>query len=36
VLALLVGMESGRARARRGFFEVGLGGGLRAGAGVRF
>lgn len=36
VLALLVGVEGGRAGARRGFFEVGLGGGLRAGAGVRF
>lgn len=36
VLALLVGVEGGRARGRRGFFELGLGGGLRAGAGVRF
>ncbi|MGQ0713875.1 MAG: hypothetical protein ACT4PJ_09085 [Gemmatimonadaceae bacterium] len=36
VLALLVGVEGGRAGARRGFFELGLGGGLRAGAGVRF
>lgn len=36
VLALLVGVEGGRARASRGFFEVGVGGGLRAGMGVRF
>jgi hypothetical protein len=36
VLALLVGMEGGRARETRTFVELGLGGGLRAGAGVRF
>lgn len=36
VLALLVGMEGGRARETRSFVELGVGGGLRLGAGVRF
>lgn len=36
VLALLVGMEGGRARETRSFVELGVGGGLRVGAGVRF
>ena len=36
VLALLVGMEAGRARETRSFVELGVGGGLRLGAGVRF
>jgi hypothetical protein len=36
VLALLVGMEGGRARETRRFVELGVGGGLRVGAGVRF
>lgn len=36
VLALLVGMEGGRARETRNFVELGVGGGLRVGAGVRF
>jgi hypothetical protein len=36
VLALLVGMEGGRARETRSFVELGVGGGVRLGAGVRF
>ncbi len=36
VLALLVGMEGGRARETRTFVELGVGGGVRLGAGVRF
>jgi hypothetical protein len=36
VLALLVGMEGGRARETRSFVELGVGGGLRVGAGLRF
>jgi hypothetical protein len=36
VLALLVGMEGGRARETRSFLELGVGGGFRLGAGVRF
>ena len=36
VLALLVGIEGGRARETRSFVELGVGGGLRLGAGVRF
>ena len=36
VLALLVGIEGGRARETRSFVELGVGGGVRLGAGVRF
>ena len=36
VLALLVGIEGGRARETRNFVELGVGGGVRVGAGVRF
>jgi hypothetical protein len=36
VLALLVGMEGGRARETRSFLELGVGGGVRLGGGVRF
>jgi hypothetical protein len=36
VLALLVGIEGGRARETRRFVELGVGGGVRLGAGVRF
>jgi hypothetical protein len=36
VLALLVGVEGGRARETRTFVELGVGGGVRLGAGVRF
>lgn len=36
VLAVVLGVEGGEARRRRPFVEIGLGGGVRAGAGVRF